>query len=113
MEGTIMLFELKRILFNHDFSMLMIELNTQELNTQTECSVDIDDLIYDLFDKAIPNKCYRIYRYFGCNDVYELENGNLGAFYTVADIFYDDIVKNVEEVMINYFNVLLNNNNSI
>lgn len=98
-----MIFELKRTLFKDDFSVLSIE-----LNTQAECltNIDIDDLIYDLFDKTIPRIGYRrSYRDLVCSDVYYLENGNLGAYYFIPDIFYDGIAKDVEETMTKYFNV--------
>lgn len=103
-----MIFELKRTLFKDDFSVLLIE-----LNTQLECltKIDIDDLIYQLFDKTIPRVGYRrSYRDLVCSDVYYLENGNLGAYYFIPDSFYNGIAKDVEKFMAKYFEVLNNSN---
>lgn len=91
-----MLFNLKRVELEDDFSVLMIE-----LNTQTECMINTDDF----FDEISETIC-RTFSGFSLN-VGELENGNIGVFYAIPNVFYDAIAKDVEEV-IEYFNMLNN-----
>lgn len=90
-----MLFKLKRIELEVDnFSVLMIE-----QNTQTECLISTADFIDEISEVI-----RRHFKGFSSN-VGELENDNIGIFYTIPNVFYDDIAKDVEEI-IEYFNVL-------
>ena len=89
-----MMFMFNRILLKDGFSIIKIT-----MNAQNNCLINTDD-----FFNEISEAIYKKYRDFTYN-VSKLEDGNIGAFYTVPSNLCDAIVEDVSEI-IDYFNVL-------